>query len=74
MFARIYSLDELRNSPELMSDRPPWWIHFLLFLVVTLVLLGGTAAAQRIRGLYVKTSSDHPARIAARYRELGNTV
>ena len=66
MLTRIYSLDELGDSPEMTDAPAPWWIHFLSFLVILLLLVGGGLAAQRIQRLYVKAGSDHSAQVETR--------
>jgi hypothetical protein len=40
MIKRIYDIDELTESAELIRSGPPWWLHAALFALILLVLAG----------------------------------
>ena len=54
MIKRIYQMEDLAESSEMLKHGPPWWLHVILFglilgLLAAVSIIGGMAQ-QRIKG------------------------
>lgn len=46
MIRRIYEMEDLTESAEMLREGPPWWLHAILFGLIAL-LLGAGAVISR---------------------------
>ena len=41
MIRRIYRMEDLTESAEMLRQGPPWWLHAVLFGLIALLLITG---------------------------------
>lgn len=51
MITRVYQLEELSESAELLESGPPSWLQFLAFAVMIGLLLAGSLAGRHMKHL-----------------------
>jgi len=55
MIKRIYEMDDLAESSEMLRHGPPWWLHAILFGLI----LGLIAAVSIISGMAQQKIKSH---------------
>jgi len=50
MITRIYRMEELTDSAEMLRTGPPWWFHLLLVLLILLLIGAGPIMAVFLAG------------------------
>ena len=59
MITRVYKLEELSESAELLESGPPSWLQFLAFAVMIGLLLAGSWAGSSMKHLLGTPSHEH---------------
>ena len=59
MIQRVYQMEDLTESAEMLRQGPPWWLHAILFGLIALLLIAGTLLA---RGQTPKTGGQSPSK------------
>jgi hypothetical protein len=62
MIKRIYQMEDLAESSEMLKDGPPWWLHAILFgLILGLIAAVSIISGMAQRRIKSQTSQEKPS-------------
>jgi hypothetical protein len=60
MIKRIYRMEDLEESAELLRQGPPWWVHVALFALIFILLATASVVGVIIRNKVRSQSRRQP--------------